>query len=202
MYFQRAGIHKMVRAEAISHRLLTADEYLEFEQAATARHEYVGGFVYAFAGASRRHNRIIVNIARRLLNAVGDGPCEVHLETVKLRPANDVFYYPDIMVVCDESDDESLYATRPTLVVEVLSPSTEMVDRRDKLLAYRSISTMRAYVIVFQDESRVIRHWRDDGGAWRMEELVGDGRVWVPGADITLDLAEIYSRIDFPEPAS
>jgi Uma2 family endonuclease len=189
----------MVKAEAIPHRLLTVDEYLAFEQTSSVRHEYVGGSVYAFAGASRRHNRIIMNIARPLLNAVGDGPCEVHLETVKLRPANDVFYYPDIMVVCDESDDESLYATRPTLVVEVLSPSTEMIDRRDKLLAYRSISTMKAYVIVFQNEPRVIRHWRDDDGAWRTEELLIDGRVPFPGANVELTLSKMYGRIVFSD---
>lgn len=189
----------MKNAEVLPHRLLTVDEYLEFEQAATVRHEYVGGSVYAFAGASRRHNRIILNIARHLLNAVGDGPCEAHLETVKLRPADDVFYYPDIMVVCDQSDDESLYATRPSLVVEVLSPSTESVDCRDKFLAYRGISSMRAYLIVFQDEPRVIRHWRDNDGAWRTEESVGNGRIWFPGADVELSLAEIYSRVDFPE---
>lgn len=192
----------MVKAEEFPHRLLTVDEYLQFEQTSSVRHEYVGGYVYAFAGASRRHNRIIVNIARHLLNAVGDGPCEVHLETVKLRPVDDVFYYPDIMVVCDQDDNESLYATRPTLVVEVLSPSTEMVDRRDKLLAYRNISSIRAYLIVFQDEPHVIRHWRDNDNAWRTEELAGEGRVWFPGADVQLSLADIYSRVDFSATAS
>jgi Uma2 family endonuclease len=187
----------MVNAEEFLHRLLTVDEYLTFENASSVRHEYVGGYVYAYAGASRRHNRIIVNIAGHLINAVGSGPCEVHVETVKLRPANDVFYYPDIMVLCDENDDESLYATRPTLVVEVLSPSTEAVDRRDKLLAYRSISSMEAYVIVYQDERRVIRHWKDDDGAWRTEEFIDNGRIPFPGTNVELTLSEIYGRITF-----
>nr|MBA3793598.1 Uma2 family endonuclease [Rubrobacter sp.] len=105
------------------------------EKTATVRHEYVAGEVYAMTGASRRHNRIAGNVYRRLADAAAGGPCRVYMETVKLR--KDIFYYPEVMVACGSEPENPYYEDAPCLVVEVVSPSTESTDRREKLAAYK-----------------------------------------------------------------
>ena len=179
---------------ATPHHILTIDEYLELEEHSTVRHEYVGGDLYAQAGASESHNLIVSNIHGHLWTATRDTNCRVYANDMKLQAAADAMYYPDLMVVCDESDDRSDAKTRPCLIVEVLSPSTEHIDRREKLLAYRRIDSLKAYIMVYQDQRRVARQWRDDAGAWWQAEVSGDGVVPVPCPQITLSLDDIYER--------
>ena len=108
------------------------------------RHEYLGGMVYAMVGAIRRHNRIALNIAARLLAAARGGPCRVNVEAFKLRA--EVIYYPGVMVARGTGDDDPPIEDAPCLVVEVASPSTESIDRRERMLAYRSVPSLRAYL--------------------------------------------------------
>ena len=165
------------------------------EETATVRHEYVGGMIHAMVGATKRHNQIGLNIASRLLGAARGGPCSVYANDVKLRVADDIIYYPDVMVTCEREDDP-LIETSPCLIVEVASPSTQSIDRREKMLAYRRIPTLQAYLIVAQDEHRVERHWRDKSGEWRQGEAVGDeGFVPIPCLETKLTLAEIYEGL-------
>ena len=181
---------------AISHSLLTVQEYLEMEETASVRHEYVGGMVYAMVGATKRHNKIAGNIYARLLAASRGGPCNVYVEAVKLR-VEDVIYYPDVMVSCDAGSNDPLIEDAPCLVVEVASPSTESIDRREKMLAYRSIPTLQAYLIVAQDDHRVERYWRGEDGEWRQGEAVGEGsKVPIPcPGPIEIALSEIYEGL-------
>ncbi|WP_207955950.1 Uma2 family endonuclease [Rubrobacter marinus] len=166
------------------------------EETATVRHEYVGGMVHAMVGATKRHNRIVGNVYAHLLTASRGGPCRVYVETVKLRAAEDTIYYPDVMVACGPEGDDPLVEHEPCLVVEVASSSTESIDRREKMLAYRKIPTLRAYLIVAQDERRVERHWRGESGEWRQGEAVGEGGfVPVPCPETKLPLAEIYEGL-------
>ena len=164
------------------------------EETATVRHEYVGGMIHAMVGATKRHNRIVGNVYAHLLAASRGGPCRVYVETVKLRAAEDTIYYPDVMVAC-EPEDDPLVEHSPCLIVEVASPPTESIDRREKMLAYRKIPTLRAYLIVAQDERRVERHWRDESGEWRQGEAVGEGFVPIPCPETKLPLAEIYEGL-------
>ena len=165
------------------------------EETATLRHEYVGGMIYAMVGATKRHNRMVGNIYAHLLAASRGGPCRVYVETVKLRAAEDTIYYPDVMVTC-EPEDDPVVENFPCLIVEVASPSTESIDRREKMLAYRRIPTLRAYLIVAQDERRVERHWRDESGEWRQGEAVGsEGFVPIPCPETKLPLTEIYEGL-------
>lgn len=107
---------------------------------------------------------------------------------MRLRATQDVFYYPDIMVVCgdDEAGDEALYQHIPYLVVEVTSPSTESTDRREKALVYRGIPSLRAYLVVDQDRRWVERHWRDNSGEWRQGGIVDEGSADTLSRDETL----------------
>ena len=173
---------------------MSVEDYLEMEKTATVRHEYLAGEVYAMTGASRRHNRIAGNAYRRLADAAAGGPCRIYMETVKLR-IDDVFYYPDVMVACDEEPDDPYYEDDPYLVVEVVPPSTEGTDRREKLAAYKRIPGLKAYLIVDQDRTRVERHFRDEEGVWLRADLVDEGRFSVPCPETSLTLAEIYEGL-------
>ena len=164
------------------------------EETATVRHEYVGGMIYARVGTTKRHNQIGLNIASRLLGTARGGPCRVYASDVKLRVADDAIYYPDVMVTC-EPEEDPLVESYPCLVVEVASPFTESIDRREKMLAYRKIPTLQAYLIVAQDERRVERFWRNESGEWRQGEAVGEGFVPIPCPESGLPLAEIYEGL-------
>jgi Uma2 family endonuclease len=175
---------------------LTADEYLALEESATVRHEYVGGEIFAMVGATKRHNRIIVNISGHLWGAARGGPCRVYSESVKLRVADDVIYYPDVMVACGPEGEDPLIEDDPCLVVEVVSSSTETTDRREKLAAYKRMPGLRAYLIVSQDRRWVESHLRSDNGVWRRGDLVDEGRLSVPCPETDLSLAEIYEGLE------
>src|SRR6266851_8969722 len=134
----------------------TVEEFLEMEEASLTKHEYVAGEVYALSGATQRHNRIAGNILAQLWAAARDGGCRVFGSDMRLRVGNDAVYYPDVQVDCDPADNEPLFTMKPCVVVEVLSPSTSSIDLREKLMVYQRIKSLRAYMIVFQDEPRVI----------------------------------------------
>ena len=176
---------------------LTVDEYLEMEEASPTKHEYVAGQIFSLAGASERHNRIAMNVAAQLWAAAGDGPCRVYGSDMRLRIGDDVVYYPDVQVVCDPADTEQRYTSSPCVVVEVLSPSTSSIDLREKLMAYRRIERLRAYVIVFQDERRVLRHYRAEDDAWfDALHFADDSRVPFPCPEVDLSLADIYRGVE------
>ena len=126
---------------------LSVEEYLELEETATLKYEYVGGEIHAMVRASRRHNRISGNIFRKLADAADGGPCRVYVSDMKLQ-VGDIFYYPDVVVACKEPLENKYLEDEPCLVVEVVSPGTEKTDRREKLANYQGISSLRAYVIV------------------------------------------------------
>jgi Uma2 family endonuclease len=176
--------------------LLSVAEYLRLEATSPERHEYVAGRIYALAGTTRRHNRIAGNIYRLLAETAGDGPCRVSISDVRLRATRDVYYYPDVMVACGAEPEDPYLEEAPCLVVEVLSPSTESVDRREKLFLYRQIPSVQAYLIVEAERRRVERHWRGADGEWRAEELA-EGAVPVPCPEAALPLDVIYAGVAF-----
>jgi Uma2 family endonuclease len=177
---------------------MTVEEYLRFDESSQVRNEYVGGEVYAMSGATLRHNRIVRNIVIALSASAGDGPCEVFSTDLRLRAADDIYYYPDVMVVWEPTGELDLVVTQPCVVVEVTSPSTARIDRGEKLMAYLAIRSLRAYVIVDHRRKRVERHWRREPGTdeWMRDEVVSDGSVSVPCLDVELALDVIYRRVD------
>jgi len=180
-------------------RTMTVEEYFRFEEGSQARHEYVSGELYAMSGATFRHSTIALNIGARLLAAAGEGPCRVVLNDMRLQVAHDVYYYPDVLVICLPMNELDVTAREPCVVVEVTSPSTARTDRGEKLTAYKQVPTLRAYLIVDHRRRRVERHSRaGPDAAWLREEIVGEGRVPVPCVDIDLTLDEIYRRVDLP----
>lgn len=183
-------------AESVTpHGLLSVEAYLALEEASSVRHEYVAGMIYAHAGAPKRHNRILGNIFARLWSAARGSSCRVYSSDVKLRAAEDIFYYPDVMVARGPEGGDPLIEDSPCLVVEVTSPSTESVDRREKAFTYRKIPSLRAYLIVDQERRWVERHWRGEDGEWRQGGVADEGYVPVPCPETRMSLSEIYENL-------
>ena len=135
--------------------LLSEEDYLELEAELPEKHEFAAGELFAMAGGTENHNRIAGNIFAHLWTAARGGSCRVFTSDMKARVSNDVFYYPDVMVVCADGDDKPLYKTQPCLIVEVLSPNTEVIDRREKLQVYQRVPSLQAYLLVSAESPRV-----------------------------------------------
>jgi Uma2 family endonuclease len=176
---------------------ITPDEYLEGERASEIRHEYVNGHIYAMAGASDDHNRIAGNIFRELGNALRGKRCEPFINDMKVKipPAYaDVYYYPDVLVACDPTDNAKYYRERPTIIFEVISQDTERVDRREKNIAYRAIPSLTTYVIVEQDRMALTVQRRAEAG-WQSEVLEGRSAILrLPDIGFEISLERIYER--------
>jgi Uma2 family endonuclease len=180
-------------------RTMTVEEYFQFEEGSEVRHEYVAGELYAMSGATLRHMAIVANIGTRLHGAAGDGPCWAVMNDIRVRVSHDVYYYPDVVVICAPMSQLDVTVTEPCVVIEVTSPSTARTDRGEKLTAYKEVTMLRAYLIVDHRRRRVERHWRNGtDGVWQREEIVLEGRVSIPCVDTDLTLDEIYRRVDLP----
>ena len=176
-------------------------DYLDGEQASPVRHEYVAGQVYAMAGAGENHNRIAGNLFFHLRAATRGRPCGVFISDMKVRVAtHDAFYYPDVLLTCDPNDREPLFKSAPCLIAEVLSPSTEVIDRREKLLAYRALDTLRFYLLLSQDRRLVELYRRDADRGWRYE-VIEDGELSFVCGDlrIHMTLADLYEDVALGE---
>lgn len=180
---------------------LSEQDYLRGELSNEIRHEYVDGEVYAMAGAGEAHNLIAGNVFARLREFVRGGPCRVFISDMKLHVKTwKAYYYPDVMVTCDPTDNQSHFKERPSLVVEVLSPSTESTDRREKMLAYRTLSSLREYVLIAADKRQVEIYRRDEQDEWQLA-VTSDGEfLSLESVACRLTLDEIYEdvRLDAP----
>jgi Uma2 family endonuclease len=186
---------------------MTPEEYLEFERASEFRHEYYDGVVYAMSGASWPHVLITGNIARALGNQLENKPCYVSTTDLKVRISPQGFYaYPDVVVICGEpklADARRDVLLNPTLLLEVLSPSTEAYDRGFKFNQYQSIDSLQEYALVSQSESRVEVFRRHTDGNWLFTKFQGSDRAcYFQSIDCELALPAIYSKIDFNQAKS
>lgn len=179
-------------------RAMSAEEYLAAEANSPTKHEYVAGFIYplhAQAGVSRKHSGIAMNIAATLHPHARKKGCRLHLSDMRLRiEEKNTFYYPDVMLVCDTETGSDTAETAPCLLVEVLSPSTAQIDRVGKWAMYTEIPSLHTYLIVHQDERRVVEYRRHNN-QWEMREVVGDGELEVTCLGIRLSLEDMYSGV-------
>jgi Uma2 family endonuclease len=179
--------------------ILSIEEYLALEAATGLKHEYVLGQVYALAGASENHNRIAANVLAALLPAARAARCRVVGSDQKLQPGNDLYYYPDVQVLCDPTDNDPLIKRRPCVVVEIASDSTEAIDRREKLLVYRDIPSLSLYLIVAQDRREVTIHYRSPTETWLTRQAQANDTIRVGCLhDYELTLEAIYQDVVAP----
>jgi len=182
---------------------VTPEEYLAFDRASEAAHEYVDGEIRAMTGASREHGLIVGAVFASLYAQFGGRPCEVFTHGIRVRiPVTRNYVYPDVTIACGGTrleDEEHDTVLNPAVVIEVLSPSTASYDRTQKWEMYRRIPTLRDYLLVSQKEPRVERYTRyGDQGLWLFGETAGlDASIELESVGCVLRLAEIYERV-FP----
>jgi Uma2 family endonuclease len=187
----------MGSAEQAEH-YITPEEYLAAELVREQRHEYLAGVIYAMAGASVGHSRIVSNIAGELRNQLRGQPCEAFTTDVKVRirqSTAEFFYYPDVMVDCTHAANTAYYAEQPRVIFEVMSPGTARTDREEKLRNYQSLASLDAYVLV--DQSRVaVTLYRRTAEGWERELLTDleTGAIALPSIECELPLAAVYER--------
>ena len=178
-------------------------EYLANEKDSPVRHEYVDGQIYAMAGASDRHNRIALNLASRLNDHLNGGPYEVFIVDMKVIVDPLVYYYPDVVVACDPPGSDPYVRTQPHLIIEVVSPSTERIDRHEKLFAYRRVPSLLEYVLVLQDRMQVevYRLQRDE--EWTREIFAQpEEHVHFASVGFTLSVSDIYRNVRWSDSAA
>jgi Uma2 family endonuclease len=179
---------------------LTVQEYLEFEEKSDVKHEYVAGRIFVMAGATEGHNLIVVNVTSSIRPHLRGSGCRVYTADMKVRiELADTFYYPDVMVTCEPFALKSVFKSNPCLIVEVLSPSTENTDRREKLSVYRQLESLREYAIVYQDRMRVELYRKDELNQWQPEifeegESLSFGSLPTP---LTVPIQDIYEDVVF-----
>jgi Uma2 family endonuclease len=182
--------------------LLSPEEYLELERRAERKSEYFHGEMFAMAGASYEHFIIVSNLVRELGNRLDAGPCSTGSSELRLRVApNGLYTYPDVMVICGEPqfvDGRRDTVVNPTLIVEVLSESTQAYDRGKKFEQYRTLPSLREYLLVAQDAPRIEQFARQPDDSWPLIESGGmDASIQLASIGCVLPLAKIYNRIDF-----
>lgn len=191
---------------SIARRTYTPEEYLELERKAEFRSEYINGEIYATSGASFVHNRIAMNFAARAYQQLEGKPCVVvgSDQRVGITPTG-MYTYPDVTIVCGTvqlQDTRQDTITNPTVLVEVLSPTTEANDRGEKFAHYRTLPSLREYILISQDRILVERFVRQ-GDDWLLTAL-NDPNVTLhlTSIDCAIPLSNIYTDVDFPsEPA-
>jgi len=177
----------------------TAEDYLTLERSASYKSEFHDGQIYAMTGASRKHNLITVNIAGELRSQLKKRPCEAYINDMRVKAAEaPSYHYPDITVVCGKpqfEDGQMDTLLNPTLLIEVLSPSTEAYDRGGKFARYRKIPTLREYLLVTQDQPSIERYQRQ-GEVWILSEAVGlEASIPLESIDCILSLREVYDKV-------
>lgn len=180
---------------------LTSEEYLTLERKAEYKSEYVNGEVYAMVGASRRHNLITGNIFGELREQLKKRRCEVYTSDMRVRvPATNLYTYPDVIVVCGEPKFEDEHVDtllNPTVIVEVLSPSTASYDRTKKFGYYRTIKSLAEYLLVAQDEYKVEQYTRQADNRWLLSDISSlEGMVNLDSLQCALLLADIYDKVE------
>ncbi|AVH66588.1 MULTISPECIES: Uma2 family endonuclease [unclassified Nostoc] len=184
-----------------SHPYLSPEEYLENEKSSPIKHEYIQGRIYAMAGASDAHVTITANLVTLLRNHIRGTGCRVYVADMKARIESlNLFYYPDIMVTCDQRDTNFEYFKRyPSLIIEVLSPSTEALDRGDKFSDYQELETLQEYVLISQNRQRIDCFRRNSESRWELYSYRVNQELQFTSLDFSCSLTDIYEDVSFPE---
>jgi Uma2 family endonuclease len=181
-------------------RYMSPEAYLEWEARQPTKHEYVAGEIFAMVGVTQRHNRISLNVAMVLIQALRGRPCQVFSTEVKLRVAKaSAYYYPDLMVVCGNElpiAGNQNAAEDPILIVEVLSPSTEAIDRREKLAAYRGLTSVQEYALVSQDRQQIEIYRRQGDIGWLYVSFEPGDEVEFASVGLRAPIAAFYEGTD------
>ena len=173
-------------------RFISEQDYLEGERLSTVRHEYINGDVYAMAGVSKNHDRIAGNVFAKFHAHLEPTACTPFSSDMKVKVGKD-FFYPDVMVVCDDKTEDEYYTESPILIVEVLSKSTRRKDQTLKRLAYQNLPSLQEYVLIEQDfvDVEICRRERH----WQSEHYYLGDEAYFAAIDLRLPVEAIYARV-------
>lgn len=180
----------------------TPEQYIELERKAPYKNEFINGQIYAMSGASRAHNLITGNTHREVSSQLRGRSCEAYVNDMRVKvAATGLYTYPDVAVVCGEirfDDAQKDTLLSPTVLIEVLSPSTEAYDRGEKFAHYRRLESLQEYVLIAQDKVRV-EHFRRQGVQWVLTEISDSaGTVELASIECHVALRDIYDKVEFP----
>ncbi len=183
--------------------IYSPEEYLYLERKATFKSEYLRGEILAMSGASRAHNYITLDIATEINIQLRDRDCEVFSGDMRVKESqSESYFYPDVVIACGESqfeDDTFDTLLNPVVIIEVLSPSTEIYDRTEKFNYYKQIATLKEYILVSQDKIKV-EHHRIQGTQWRLKEYQELQETFtLSSIGCKLSLNEVYRRVDLEQ---
>jgi Uma2 family endonuclease len=185
--------------------LMSAEEYLVWEPTQEERYEYWDGEIVMMSGATRNHNRVSANFFKLLDDALADRTCEVYIVDVKVQvEPGQKYFYPDVVVTCDERDDDPQLVQFPCLIIEVLSPSTEAADRGKKFAKYRQSPTLQEYVLVQVAQPGVEVFRRNEQGKWVLSEYNLGEILRLESVDVEIAMsttsyayANLYRQVQF-----
>ncbi|HEU5077357.1 MAG TPA: Uma2 family endonuclease [Polyangiaceae bacterium] len=190
------------------HHRYTYTEYVELERESPTKHEFLDGEIYAMAGGSEEHSALAAEVLRALGNAVEDGPCRVHTSDLRIYvEAVGLATFPDGAVICGElrqhEPSPNATALNPVVLVEVTSDSSEEYDTGDKLAYYRTIPSLKEYIVVSHRERRITVHQRQidsatQTDAWLTRVAIAGGQVEVPSLGISLSCDRVYRNSKIP----
>lgn len=180
---------------------MTEAEYLVFEAQNESKHEFANGDVFAMTGASVRHNLIVNNVVTALVNQLSEKDCIVPSSDTRVKVESKISYrYPDVMVICDKIqyvDERVDTISNPVVIVEVLSPTTALVDRNQKLDEYTQLPSVQEYVLISQDEYKLERFLRQDDANWLYTKVSGlEGILDLPSIGCQLTAQAVYAKLD------
>lgn len=187
---------------ALRLRTFTEEEYLDLERKAKFKSEFIEGQIYAMAGASPTHALITANVIANLVLHLRGNPCRVYSNDLKVRIGRaGNYYYPDLTVVCGQlqyHDEHQDVLLNPTIVVEVLSPSTEADDRGRKWIQYQQIESLTDYIMVAHNEPFIEHYARQADGGWHYESCSDlASQLTIQSIDCQVSLADVYEKVDF-----
>ena len=185
------------------HPRLSEEGYLRRERESEVRHEYLAGEIFAMVGASKDHNRIVTSTSFALYAQLRRRPCDLFANDMRVRVGiSGLYAYPDLTVVCEEplfSDEDTNTLLNPTVIIEVLSPSTEGYDRGKKFQHYRALRSLKEYLLIAQDAYHIDHFVRQGEIGWLLTEHVGpETTLHLSSIDCTLALADVYEKVDLP----
>lgn len=181
----------------------TEADYLKFDRSSEDRFEFIDGDIVAMSGGSERHSHIIGNTFATLFQQIRGRPCRAYASDMRVRVIPGRHYaYPDVVIVCGSirlvNDGHGDTLANPTVIIEVLSPSTEAFDRGKKFTRYREIESLQEYVLIAQDHMQIERFVRQPDNQWLLADVqAADGSVKLTSIDCVLTAADVYENVQF-----
>jgi Uma2 family endonuclease len=180
---------------------LTLEAFLAWENEQTDKHEFYRGEVFAMTGGRRTHGRVLLNVARRFAEHLESSACQVFADSMKLQVADDATVYPDVFITCDKADLATEMVFRaPTVIVEVLSPSTQAYDRGLKFALYRRIASLQEYVLIDPETRDVEVFRRNAEGLWVLYDMTAGNHLHLASIDARIPLVEVFAGVNPPAP--